>query len=301
MRVCYKSFMRCDLHVHSYFSGPCQSPAFLGPICRECYSDPIDVYAVLKQRGMDFVTLTDHDSIEGCEPLRRYPDFFVSVEATCRMPSGTQAHVGVYDITERQHVEIQRRRNDLIALLMYLTEHRLFFCVNHVFSALTGRREVEDFEWFDEYFPAMETLNSLMPLGNNRHAVRLARRTRKIALGGSDAHTLASAGTAYTEVFGACTKEDFLAGVRQGLGKPRGKSGSYAKLTRDVLLIAREMMRERRWTTVLAPLALLVPAVIVGNCYSERLFARRWAERAIPKVSARSRFPLFAMEASAVE
>jgi len=131
--------MRCDLHVHSYYSGPCQSPAFLGPICRECYSQPEDVYAALKNRGMDFVTLTDHDSIEGCEALRRYRDFFVSVEATCRMPSGTQAHVGVYDITERQHIEIQRRRNDLIALLMYLTEHRLFFCVNHVFSALPGR------------------------------------------------------------------------------------------------------------------------------------------------------------------
>jgi len=293
--------MRCDLHVHSYFSGPCQSPAFLGPICRECYSDPLEVYAVLKQRGMDFVTLTDHDSIEGCELLRRYPDFFVSVEATCRMPSGTQAHVGVYDITERQHLEIQRRRDDLVALLMYLTEHRLFFCVNHVFSALTGRREEEDFGWFEEYFPAMETLNSLMPLGNNRHAVKLARRARKIAVGGSDAHTLASAGTAYTEVSGATTKEEFLNGLRQGLARPRGKSGSYAKLTRDVLLIALEMMRERRWTTVMAPLAILVPGVIAANYFSEQVFARRWARRASPKIPARGRFPVFAMEASAVE
>src|ERR1700685_3285639 len=284
--------MRCDLHVHSYFSGPAQD-AGMGAICRECYSRPEVLYATLKRRGLDLITLTDHDSIEGCELLRRYADFFVSVEATCTMPSGTRIHVGVYDITDRQHIEIQGRRNDLIGLLMYLTEHRLFFSLNHVFSILTGRREREDFEWFEEYFPAMETLNSLMPLGNNRHAVRLARRTRKIALGGSDAHTLASAGTAYTEVSGACTKEDFLTGVRQGLGKPRGKSGSYAKLTRDVLLIAREMMRERRWTTVWAPLALFVPAVIARNCYSERMFARRWAERAIPKVSARSRFPLF--------
>ena len=48
----------------------------------------------------------------------------------------------------------------------------------------------------------METLNGLMPAENNRHAVRLARRTRKIALGGSDAHTLASAGSAYTEFRG---------------------------------------------------------------------------------------------------
>jgi predicted metal-dependent phosphoesterase TrpH len=293
--------MRCDLHVHSYYSGPCSSPRFLGPICRECYSNPEDVYAILKQRGMNIVTLTDHDSIEGCEALRRYPDFFVSEEITCTMPSGTKAHVGVYDITDRQHIEIQRRRDDLVALLMYLTEHRLFFCVNHVFSAVTGPRVEEDFEWFEEYFPAMETLNSLMPVSNNRQAVRLARRMRKIALGGSDAHTLASVGTAYTEVQAATTAEEFLSGVRQGFGKPRGKSGSYAKLTRDVLIIAREMMRERRWTAVMAPLALLVPAVIAANLFSERLFARRWAGRAIPKFSGRSRFPLFAMEASAVE
>jgi predicted metal-dependent phosphoesterase TrpH len=293
--------MRCDLHVHSYYSGPCQSPSFLGPICRECYSDPEDVYAILKERGMDLVTLTDHDSIEGCEPLRRHPDFFVSEEVTCRMPSGTQAHVGVYDITDRQHIEIQRRRDDLIALLMYLTELRLFFCVNHVFSSLTGRREEEDFEWFQEYFPAMETRNSLMPVGNNRHAMRLARRTRKIALGGSDAHTLASAGTAYTEVEGAATAAEFLSGVRRGIAKPRGKSGSYAKLTRDVLLIAGAMMRERRWTTVMAPLALLVPAVIAANCFSERMFARRWSRRAIPRFPGSRRFPLFAMEAGAVE
>jgi len=30
---------------------------------------------------------------------------------------------------------------------MYLTERRLFFSVNHVFSGLTGRRKEEDFHW----------------------------------------------------------------------------------------------------------------------------------------------------------
>jgi predicted metal-dependent phosphoesterase TrpH len=292
--------MRCDLHVHSFFSGPAQTP-FVESFCRECYSDPQEVYAVLKRRGMNLITLTDHDSIEGCESLRSYPDFFVSEEVTCQMPSGTLAHVGVYDITEREHVEIQRRRNDLVALLMYLTEHRLFFCVNHVFSVLTGRREEEDFQWFDEYFPAMETLNGLMQAGNNRHAIRLARRTRKIAIGGSDAHTLASAGTAYTEVAGATDKDDYLMAIRQGLGKPRGESGGYMKLTRDVFIIVREMMREERWTTLLAPLALLVPAYICGNYVAEHRFGRRWAERVIPPRRERPRFPVFGLEATATE
>ena len=114
---------------------------------------PLAVYQKLKRLGMDLVTVTDHDSIDAAEPLRRFPDFFLSEEVTCRMPSGTELHVGVYDITERQHVEIQRRRNDLESLAAYLDEQRLFFSANHVFSSLTGRRAVADFECFERIFP----------------------------------------------------------------------------------------------------------------------------------------------------
>ena len=77
--------------------------------------------------GLNLFTFTDHDSIEGAERLRRHPNFFLSEELTCRMPSGTEVHIGVYDFHERQHEQLQQRRNDLIALLMYLTERRLFF------------------------------------------------------------------------------------------------------------------------------------------------------------------------------
>ena len=136
--------MKCDMHVHSYFSGACTTP-FMRAFCRESYSDPREVHALLKHRGMDLFTLTDHDSIEGAETLRREPNFFLSEELTCRMPSGTEVHIGVYDFHERQHVQLLQRRNDLVALLMYLTERRIFFSINHVFSSVTGRREREDF------------------------------------------------------------------------------------------------------------------------------------------------------------
>src|SRR5260370_4991786 len=150
--------MRCDLHVHSIASGMFTVPG-LDRICRESYSDPAEVYDQLKRMGMPIVTLTDHDSIEGAETLRRHPDFFLSEEVTVRMPSGTEMHMGVYGITERDHAEIQRRRNDFIALLMYLTERKLFFSANHVFSGLTGRRKEEDFQLFESSFPAFETRN----------------------------------------------------------------------------------------------------------------------------------------------
>jgi len=45
-----------------------------------------------------------------------------------------------------------RRRTDLIRLIAYLSEQRLFFTVNHVFSSVTGRRDQDDFKWFAWYF-----------------------------------------------------------------------------------------------------------------------------------------------------
>jgi predicted metal-dependent phosphoesterase TrpH len=268
--------MKCDMHVHSYFSGPCTTP-FVSAFCRESYSDPEEVFETLQRRKMNLFTLTDHDCIEGSEKLRRHPNFFLSEELTCRMPSGTEVHIGVYDFHERQHVQLQQRRSDLPALLMYLTERQLFFSINHVFSSLTGRRERKDFEWFEEYFPALETRNGHMLPKANAHAAQLARRWRKVAIGGSDAHALPSVGLTYTDVPGARTKQEFFEGLKSGLGRVRGESGCYAKLTRDVFVIAGEMMREKAWTVLLAPLALAVPAATLWNYRDENAFLRRWS------------------------
>jgi predicted metal-dependent phosphoesterase TrpH len=267
--------MKCDLHVHSVHSGTLPNP-ILRHFFLESYSPAQIVYSKLRERGMDLVTITDHDSIGAAEELRRHPDFFVSEEVTCRMPSGTEVHVGVYDLTERQHIEIAKRRKDLFRLLAYLSEQGLFFTINHIFSCLTGRRDVEDFAWIAEYFPGVEALNGHMLPESNDQAAQLAKRFKKIAVGGSDAHALASVGTAYTEVPGARNKDEFMAGLRAGYGKPGGQSGNYAKLTRDILMLCGEMMYEDHWTVVLAPLLALVPAIAAVNYFLDRRFIARW-------------------------
>ncbi len=247
--------------------------------CRECYSQPGEVYEKLKRLGMDLVTVTDHDSIDAVEELRRHPDFFLSEEATCRTPSGTEIHVGIYDISERQHVEIQRLRTDLPSLLAYLREQRLFFSINHVFSSLTGRRTIEDFELFEREFPAFETRNGAMPRGTNETSDRLARWMGKTGVGGSDAHALASVGRAHTEVRGARSKDEFLAGLRAGRASAGGADGRYLRLTSDVLQIGFEMMKERHWTWLLLPLALAVPVITAVNYGFEREFSARWLRK----------------------
>jgi predicted metal-dependent phosphoesterase TrpH len=284
--------MKCDLHVHSLHSGHCNIP-FFKRFCRESYSDPEQVYHTLKGRGMDLVTLTDHDSIDGCQGLRRYPDFFMSEEVTCRMPSGTFAHVGVYDLSERQHIEIQRRRNDLPALLAYLSEARLFFAVNHVFSALTGKRRLDDFDWFAEYFPGFEVLNGQMLPFHNRQAGQLADRLGKTGVGGSDAHVIASVGRGFTEVPHASSAAEFFLGLRAGRGKVGGGHGGYLRLTRDILCIARDMIREKPLTALVAPLAPLIPLVTLVTMIDEVRFARRWSRSLCPERSRLSRAGCF--------
>jgi len=228
---------------------------------------------------MDLITVSDHDSIGAAETLRRHPEFFLSEEVTCRMPSGNELHVGVYDLTEHQHLEIQRLRDDLPRLVAYLNEQQLFHSVNHAFSALTGRRAIEDFVWLDGAFPGAEVRNGHLPERSNRMAERMAERSGKSKLGGSDAHALRSLGSVYTDVPGARNKDEFLAGLRQGRGQVHGASGNFGRLTRDVLQICASLMEEKPAARLLSPLMLAVPVVTLINYATEDLFARRWESR----------------------
>jgi predicted metal-dependent phosphoesterase TrpH len=228
---------------------------------------------------MDLVTITDHDSIDAVETLRSRPDFFLSEEATCRLPSGTELHVGIYDITDRDHVEIQRRRDDFESLAAWLRERNLFYSANHVFSSLTGRRSLADFELFERAFPALETRNGHMLARANENAALLADFHAKAEVGGSDAHVMASVGCAWTVVPRARSRQEYLDGLRRGLGKVRGSTGGYWKLTRDILTIGGLMVRHNPCTLPLAPLALGVPLFTMGNYAVESLFSRWWMAR----------------------
>ncbi len=120
--------MKADLHVHSYHSGYNYDLPFLRS--RDCYSLPEDVYRTAKARGMDLVTITDHDSIDGCrEFLDRHPDaddFIIGEEISCWLPAGTGAgrtievHLGAYGMTERAHREIQPLRENVFDVMAYL-------------------------------------------------------------------------------------------------------------------------------------------------------------------------------------
>lgn len=165
--------MKCDLHVHTWHSGMCTIP-LLRRICRECYTPEADLYDRLKRMGMNLVTVTDHDSIGAADGLRDREDFFLSEEVTVTLESGNEAHVGVYDIEDWHHQELQDRRNDMPKFLAFLREQNLLFSINHMFSGLTGKRSAEDFQFFFEHFPTMETRNGHMIERANQAAEEFA-------------------------------------------------------------------------------------------------------------------------------
>lgn len=280
--------MRCDLHVHSARSGAVDVRPFTR-VANESYSEPLAVYEQARRRGMDLFTLTDHNTIAGALELAHLADTFVSEEVSCALPGGRELHLGVFDITERQHEAIARHRHDAEALFAYLAEERLPACVNHPFSALTGRRATEDLQRAFVNLPLVEARNGMMSAGVNDHAVRAARRARLSMVGGSDAHTLPSVARAFTVVPEAQSKAEFLAGLRRGFTLPAGRSGSYARLTADVARIAAGAYREHAllarqggeaaWRFALmagvAPLLPLLPLVTAWIFVHEQLFARR--------------------------
>ncbi len=270
--------MKCDLHVHTIHSGMCTVPV-LNRVCRESYNDPDEVYETLKRRGMQLVTVTDHDSIDAVERLRRHPDFFLSEEVSCSASSGTNLHIGVYGIEDRDHIELQRRASDFASLFAYMNERRLLFSINHAFSGLTGPRTSADFEEFVERFPLVETLNGQMRSMANRYAEQMARIAAKPQAGGSDAHTLECLGRTYTEVRGARDAREFLDGLRRGEAVVAGESGDYWKLTRAISSIGFSMMREHPWTAILLPLVAAVPVFTLGNLLRETWFAHAWGRR----------------------
>lgn len=276
--------MRCDLHVHSKCSG-LVSPPVLRRFSRECYSEPRAVYEQARLRGMDLVTLTDHDTIEGTLEILSLPGTFASVELTCELGGGRELHLGVWGLHERQHARLQALRSDAEALFAYLAEERLPACVNHPFAALTGPRDADDLHFALQRVRLVEARNSMLPAHTNTYARRAAEEGGLATVGGSDAHALGSVARAWTEIEGARSVADFLEGLRRGWSLPRGSSGSYARLTRDVLAVcagayvenAQLALRSRERALALCVLVAALPIVALAPLVTAVIYGQECA------------------------
>jgi predicted metal-dependent phosphoesterase TrpH len=208
---------------------------------RDCYSDPEDVYRVAKARGMDLVTITDHDSIAGCLALlERRPgatDIFVSEEVSCWFPdTSIQVHLGVYGTTERLHRELQPLRRNVFDVIARLREAGVFFALNHLLHFYRGQIPLDTYLRLLDHVPALEVHNGTMLRAHNDLIAYLARcwnPERALgATGGSDAHTLRRIGSTWTAAAGA-SAEDFLRSLHERRSATGGVHGGVGAVAGD--------------------------------------------------------------------
>ena len=235
--------MRADLHLHSFHSGYANHLTFLR--ARDCYSEPEAVYAVAKARGMDLVTITDHDRIDGClEFLDRHPesaDFFISEEIECWFPDAKlKVHVGAYDISERIHHEVRRLIGNVADVAAYLRSEGVFYVLNHPFFFFHGQLPLREYlRRVQQLFPAVEVRNGTMLEAQNRLAQDIVDHSIATGgsvvagVGGSDSHTLTGIGTTYTAAPGA-TRQEFLQSLRAGRSRAGGRHGSVLRESREI-------------------------------------------------------------------
>ena len=236
-----RRFKKADLHCHSVYS---TFKYFRIANTRDSYNRPEEVYRVAKERGMDFVTLTDHDSIDGClYLLNEHPDlsdFFISEEVETWFPDTRQRiHVNVFDIGERRHGEIHRLRENIYDLHAYLRQEGILASANHMFQNYRMRNSPRQYlEEMLRMFDVFEVKNGAMASQHNRlvedlMAVVSEKRGAVSLVAGSDAHTLAPLARVYT-VAESETYTDFLAKVRSGECFVWGSEMGFKVLLSDV-------------------------------------------------------------------
>jgi predicted metal-dependent phosphoesterase TrpH len=77
---------RADLHVHSQYSNRPSMWALRRFNCPESYTSPLAIYELAKKRGMDYVTITDHNTIAGALEISHLPGTFLGSELTAYFP-----------------------------------------------------------------------------------------------------------------------------------------------------------------------------------------------------------------------
>jgi predicted metal-dependent phosphoesterase TrpH len=233
------STLKADLHVHTCHSKVCGTLTFLGS--RDCYSAPEDVYRVAKDRGMDLVAITDHDSIDGAlELLSACPerdDVIVGEEVSCWLPDApVEVHFGAYGMTEALHRELQPLRRNAFEVAAALRQAGTFFALNHLLHFYRAQVPFDAYLRLLHEVPALEVRNGTMIPAHNllvEAIVRHSSATSRLgATAGSDAHTLRRIGRTWTEAPGR-TREEFLASLREGLGRPGGSHGNAAAVYGD--------------------------------------------------------------------
>ena len=240
---------KVDLHLHSRFSDRSAEWLFRRFEFPDSYSDARSLYKRLREKGMSFVTFTDHNRIDGCLEVADLPDVFVSCEVTAEFPDDQVAvHLLVWNITESEHREIQQIRRNIYEVQAYLANRRIVHAVAHPFYDKDRRLTADHVQRLVLLFKHFEGVNGLRDSLLSEVArfvfrsltpdliAKFADRQnlapthkepwRKILVAGSDDHAGIFPASAYTEAPTSENAAQFLRHIEHGDCVMRGPGGT---------------------------------------------------------------------------
>ena len=259
---------KADVHVHSKYSDR-PSEWFLRRIgAPECFVEPREVYRRARQRGMQFVTISDHNCIQGALEIAELPGTFISAEVTTYFPeNGCKIHLLALGIDEAQFRTIQELRADIYQLQQFLREENILCSVSHPLFRVNGRLTIDQVEKLILMFPRFEEINGardgrgadlagavlrhltpeLLEKMADRHGLVPwgPEPWKKAFTGGSDDHSGAYVGSAYTTTPLAEDVGEFLAHLRRGDHVPGGSCGGSVAMGHGLYHIAYSYYKDR--------------------------------------------------------
>jgi len=251
---------RADLHIHSCFSDRQSVWALRKMNCPESYSTPEFIYQTAKKKGMDYVTITDHNSINGALKIAHLSDAFVSAEVDTFFPENNcKIHVVVLNVSEAVFRDIMSLRKNVYELVVYLRKGGIAHFVAHPFGSLNGRLTAETVEKMLLLFDVFEAINGtragqlstfmnkvISSLTQERFEAIASRHNipswgetpwKKTLVGGSDDHSGLFIARAYTVSTQGRTLPEFLASIKEHKTWAEGDEGNPLSLAHNIYRI----------------------------------------------------------------
>lgn len=272
-----RGLTRMDMHCHSRASSKPVMAAMGFIDMPECYSEPEQVYDQARARGMDLVTITDHDTIAGGLELveRGFEGFVLGEEVTVYFPEDRcKLHILVWGITPELHAEIEELhlRDDVYAFGHWLHQHNIPHSFAHPLYVQNGKLTTWHLERAALLFKGWEVLNGAHS-GTHRSVVERyisaltpariqelqrkhgfaplwSRIWQKSTTGGSDDHGLLNIGRTWTGVLGdhgerITDPREFLRRVMTGRSVVGGQAGHAALLAHQLATVGANYYAQR--------------------------------------------------------
>lgn len=314
---------RADLHVHCKYSDRPSEWILRRIGSPESFVEPVEVYHAAKAAGMDFVTISDHDRIEGALEIAHLPDTFISCEVTAYFPEdGTKMHCLVSGITEEQFRVIDELRRNIYEFRQYLKDEDICYSLAHPFFQVNDQLTIDHVEKIILLFDRFEAINgtrdrracdisnALFSTLSREQIEDMANRQDlapvgetpwiKTFTGGSDDHSGHYIAHAHTVTPKVDTVEEYLAQIRAGNHRPGGDHGTSLMLAHCFYHIAfnyyqRKLLGRSDRDSLMTQLFSRLSAEKVNKPEKERSLGqrmRRFSERLFPALRFRGWSPI---------